>query len=107
MPLQTADNKEILRSTIKYAISVGYRHFDCAWFYGNEDVIGGAIKEAIAESDGKVKREDLFIVSKVWNSFHSREEARKCFDETMKNLDLGYLDLYLVHWPFGFAVNIN
>ena len=85
-------------------MSIGYKHFDCAWLYGNEDVIGAAFKEAIAESNGSLKREDLFIVSKVWNSFHSRNAVRKCFEETIKNLDVDYLDLYLVHWPMGFAV---
>jgi diketogulonate reductase-like aldo/keto reductase len=73
--------------------------FDPAWLYGNEDAIGQAIKEAIAESNNQLKREDLFIVSKVWNTHHSRELVRKCLNETLNNLGTDYIDLYLIHWP--------
>ena len=66
------DNPETLTKAIKYAISIGYRHFDLAWLYGNEDVIGTALRAAIDESNGKLKREDFFLVSKVWNTFHSK-----------------------------------
>ena len=69
-----------------------------AWLYGNEDTIGQAIKEAIAESNGKLKREDLFLVSKVWNTHHSRDLVRKCLNDTLSKLAVDYIDLYLVHW---------
>ena len=92
-------------TAVKEALKIGYRHIDTAWLYGNEDVIGRTLKEAIAESNGSLKREDLFIVSKVWNTHHSRDLVRQCLTETLTNLQLDYIDLYLVHWPMGFKVS--
>ncbi len=94
-------------TALKHALKIGYRHIDTAWLYGNEDVIGRTLKEAIAESNGALKREDLFVVSKVWNTHHSRELVRECLNETLANLQLDYVDLYLVHWPMGFKVSIK
>jgi aldehyde reductase len=62
-----ADKPEELTLAIKEAIKAGYRHFDCAYIYFNEGIIGKAIRESIQESNGKLKREDFFIVSKCWN----------------------------------------
>jgi len=90
---------------IKCAIESGYRHFDCAWVYGNEALIGRALEEAISESKGSLKREDLFIVSKVWNTHHSKAMVRKSFEESCANLRVKYLDLLLIHWPTGFKEN--
>jgi len=98
--LNMADDE--LNRAIRYAVSIGYRLFDCAWVYGNEAQIGIALEQALAESNGRVKREDLFIVSKVWNTHHSKEMVRKSFDESCKNLRVKYLDLFLIHWPTGF-----
>lgn len=86
---------------VKTAIEVGYRHIDCAYCYGNEISVGRAIKDAIAE--GKVKREELFVVSKVWLTFFTRERVREGLKRSLKNLGLDYIDLYLVHWPISFA----
>lgn len=86
---------------VKTAIEVGYRHIDCAYCYGNEVPVGQAIKDAIAE--GKVKREELFVVSKVWLTFFTRERVREGLKRSLTNLGLDYLDLYLVHWPISFA----
>ena len=97
----------MLNKAIKYAVEIGYRHFDCAWLYNNEAVIGQAIKEAIMESNGALKRQDIFLTSKVWNTHHSRALVRENLDETLKNLDVDYIDLYLVHWPMGFKVILN
>lgn len=94
-----------LKTAIKTAISVGYRHFDCAWLYANEDVIGKALAESIAESNGALKREDFFLVSKVWNTFHSKEQVGVALNKTLSDLNVDYLDLYLVHWPMGFKEN--
>lgn len=87
---------ETVASTVKRAIISGYRHIDCASVYGNEKNIGNTLKEIIA--DGIVKREDLWITSKVWNDKHGKVEE-SC-RQTLEDLQLEYLDLYLVHWPF-------
>lgn len=92
-----------LEKALRYAIEIGYRHIDCAWFYDNEAIIGRVLKDVIEKSNGSLKREDFFIVSKVWNTHHSREMVRKCLSETLENLQLDYLDVYLVHFPMGFA----
>jgi len=84
---------------VKIAVEAGYRHIDCAYVYGNEDEVGRALAELFQA--GTVKREDLFITSKCWNSFHSRPLVPQCLNLSLKNLGLDYLDLYLVHWPMG------
>ena len=66
--------------------------FNIKRLYNNEDTIGRAIKEALEESNGTLKREDLFITSKVWNTFHSRDAVRQCLNETLTNLNLDYVD---------------
>ncbi len=87
---------ETVASTVKRAIISGYRHIDCASVYGNEKNIGNTLKEIFDE--GIVKREDLWITSKVWNDKHGKVEE-SC-RQTLADLQLEYLDLYLVHWPF-------
>jgi aldehyde reductase len=77
-----------------------------AYFYQNEHIIGKAIHESIAESNGCLKREDFYIVSKCWNNFHSKERVPVCLDITLKRFGFDYLDLYLIHWPMGFKVRL-
>ena len=82
------------------AIRFGYRQIDCAYIYQNEKEIGQAIQFAI--KSGWVKREDLFITSKLWNSDHAPERVDIAIRRSLKDLQLDYLDLYLIHWPVAF-----
>ena len=91
---------ETLYNAIKYAIKIWYRHIDCAWIYWNEKIVWDAIKDSIAE--WIISREELFITSKLWNSFHHPDEVELAFKETLNNLQLDYLDMYLIHWPIAF-----
>jgi 2,5-diketo-D-gluconate reductase A len=75
------------------AFEVGYRHIDTAEMYGNEKGVGEAVRES------GLKREEIFVTSKLNNSFHAHDAAMKAFDLTLATLDIGYLDLFLIHWP--------
>ena len=89
-------DNDTIAAAVYEAILFGYRHIDCAAVYGNEKEIGKVLKKAISE--GIVKREDLWITSKVWNDMH-HDVAGAC-KRTLEDLELDYLDLYLIHWPF-------
>jgi alcohol dehydrogenase (NADP+) len=89
---------EQIATTVKDAISKGYRHLDCASVYGNEKEIGKALKEVF--DSGLVKREELWITSKVWNDKHGDGDVLRSCAESLKDLQIDYLDLYLIHWPF-------
>jgi alcohol dehydrogenase (NADP+) len=87
---------ETVAITVEKAIHAGYRHIDCASVYGNEKNIGAVFERLFA--CGNLRREDLWITSKVWNDMHDRVEE-SC-RQSLEDLCLPYLDLYLVHWPF-------
>ncbi|MEA4929742.1 MAG: aldo/keto reductase [Candidatus Limiplasma sp.] len=80
------------------AIRCGYRMFDCAAVYGNEDLIGDVFDAAFKE--GAVKREELFITSKVWNDMHGRGDVLLSCAKTLRDLKLDYIDAFFIHWPF-------
>ncbi|ENK1244510.1 aldo/keto reductase [Clostridium botulinum] len=80
-------------SSVKEALKIGYSHIDTASYYGNEEGVGTAIKE------NGVPREDIFLVSKVWNSDQGYDKTLKSFQDSIKKLGTDYLDLFLIHWP--------
>ncbi|OIW32327.1 Aldo/keto reductase [Coniochaeta ligniaria NRRL 30616] len=84
-----------VKNAVSYALRTGYKLVDCAFCYGNEPEVGEGIKEAL--DSGAVKRDDLFVTSKMWCTFASRVEEN--LDMSLKDLGLDYVDLYLVHWP--------
>lgn len=88
---------EAIAEAVKGAIAVGYRHIDCAAVYGNEHLIGQSLAEVLA---GGIRREDLWITSKLWNDKHAEEDVIPACQQSLRDLGLDYLDLYLVHWPF-------
>ncbi len=85
-----------IATAVSGAVKAGYRMLDCASVYQNEDMIGKVLGELFSER--VVKREDMFITSKVWNDQH--REVRKACEKSLNDLGLSYIDLYFVHWPF-------
>lgn len=93
------------RQAFKLALEAGYRHFDCAERYRNEDVVGEAFAEAIAA--GVVRRKDLFVTTKLWNTNHRPERVEPALDASLERLGVDYADAYLVHTPFAFQPGDN
>jgi alcohol dehydrogenase (NADP+) len=89
---------EEVSAAVGGAVRLGYRLIDCASVYGNEDLIGKALDAAVR--GGVVKREELFINSKVWNDMHGRGDVLLSLAKTLRDLRLDYVDAYFVHWPF-------
>ncbi|KAG2098429.1 NADP-dependent oxidoreductase domain-containing protein [Suillus discolor] len=97
--LGTCSDQNKVESAVEIAVRNGYRHLDLAMIYQNQDEVGRALKKVILSV---VTREQLFITSKLWNCSHQQGPAEAELDETLKQLGLTYLDLYLVHWPVAF-----
>lgn len=95
---QVTDAAECKNSVLE-AIRAGYRLIDTAQAYGNEEAVGAGIKAALDE--GLCERSELFITTKVWFRSFETEDCRKSLDESMKKLGVEYIDMVLLHWPFG------
>ena len=93
------DPGDTLRAT-RTALEVGFRQFDCSERYRNEEAVGEAMQGVLRE--GKVRRDDLFIATKLWNNNHRPERVKPAFEASVNRLRLEYLDLYLIHTPFAF-----
>ncbi|KAF2244028.1 Aldo/keto reductase [Trematosphaeria pertusa] len=87
-------------AAVTHALETGYRHLDCAWFYQNEDEVGDAVHDFLA-ANLQVKREDVFICTKVWNHLHEPDEVKWSLQNSLEKLRLDYVDLFLVHWPIA------
>jgi alcohol dehydrogenase (NADP+) len=88
---------EAVAQAVLGAASAGYRHFDCAAVYGNEHLVGAALERVL---EGGVRREELWVTSKLWNDRHAPADVVPAFRRSLADLRLDRLDLYLVHWPF-------
>jgi diketogulonate reductase-like aldo/keto reductase len=92
------DAKGEMYEAVLHALRTGYRHLDCALLYQNEDEVGQAIKDFMIENPA-LKREDLFITTKVWNHCHAYDDVLWSLETSLELLQLDYVDLFLVHWP--------
>jgi methylglyoxal/glyoxal reductase len=81
------------RRAVKYALEIGYRHIDTAQLYGNEADVGDALRES------GIKREEVFITTKVWNSYQGYDSTLQACEQSLRRLGMTYVDLYLIHWP--------
>lgn len=84
-------------TAVREAIKIGYRHIDCASVYGNEKEVGDAIRDAIQNHE--VTRTELWITSKLWSNCHGKDRVEAALNQSIQNLSVDYLNLYLIHWP--------
>lgn len=95
----------VVKAAIIEALKIGYRHLDCAAIYGNEKEIGEAFTECFEK--GILTRDELWVTSKLWNDSHREEDVRPALEKTLSDLQLDYLDLYLMHWPIAFKKGVH
>jgi len=88
---------DAVADAVEFAVSIGFRHFDCASVYGNEDRIGDTFRRLFQSG---VRREELWITSKLWNDKHSENDVVLSCERSLADLQVDFLDLYLIHWPF-------
>jgi alcohol dehydrogenase (NADP+) len=88
---------DTVAAAVEDAARVGYRHFDCASVYGNEREVGGALRNILRSG---IPREELWVTSKLWNDKHAEGDVIPSFRQSLSDLQLDYLDMYLIHWPF-------
>jgi len=91
-PSSTAD-------IVLHAMQIGYRHLDCACDYGNEPQVGEGLRAAVQA--GVCRREEVWVTSKLWNTYHRQEHVRPALERTLRDLQLDYLDLYMIHFPIA------
>jgi len=92
-------DKDVCAEMVYQAIKMGYRLLDGASDYGNEVEVGQGIKRALDE--GIVRREELFVISKLWNTYHRPEHVKPALQRTLSDLQLDYLDLFFIHFPIA------
>lgn len=97
--------KRKVGKAIEIALNNGYRHVDCAAIYGNEKEIGDTFTKVFSE--GKVQRKEVWITSKLWNDSHKKEDVIPALKQSLQDLQLDYLDLYLIHWPIAFKKGVG
>ncbi|RON44199.1 dehydrogenase [Pseudomonas frederiksbergensis] len=95
----------VTTQAVKHALDAGFRHFDCAERYRNEDLVGVALKEVLEA--GTIRREELFITTKLWNTNHRPERVEPAFEASCRRLQVDYIDCYLIHTPFAFQPGDN
>lgn len=94
----------VVGTAVSSAIQNGYRHIDCASIYNNQKEIGEALKTNLAQKT--LTRQELWVTSKLWNNAHAARHVRPALESTLRDLQLDYLDLFLIHWPVHFQPNI-
>jgi alcohol dehydrogenase (NADP+) len=98
-------DKGKVEEAVYTALKTGYTHIDCALVYGNEKEVGNGIHKALNE--GIITREDLWVTSKLWNNAHRKEDVIPALEQSLEDLRLDYLDLYLMHWPVAFKSGLE
>jgi alcohol dehydrogenase (NADP+) len=94
-----------VKKAVKYVLKVGYGHIDCVAVYGNEEEVGEVLKDVFDE--GIIFRHDIWITSKLWNTNHKKEDVKPALELILKDLQLDYIDLYLIHWPVAFRTGLE